>query len=148
VLICASPITGGFQLNTTMMMHNGGKLPFTLTWEVKWDGPYDTDPCYDVAPTKDLSTLQRPPWSWDMEVYKRNATGIFGPYGTTQTEYKPCNDIIVKQHVDFKQPTPGVDTWQKDWQCKWIKIWVTFKAEDIYEEVSSWTWGTTPPTVP
>jgi len=140
VLIEADPITGGFVLNTTMIMHNGGKLPFRLDWDVKWDGPYPDDPCFDIPPGKSLATLPMPPWSWAMQVYKRNATGTYGPVGTTQEEYKPCDDIIVKQHVNFKQPDPGT-TWQKDWQCKWIKIWVTFKAMDEWVEVSSWTWG-------
>lgn len=138
VLIEANPIGGGFQLNTTMWMHNAGKLPFTLTWDIAWDGPYDEDPCYDVVPTKDLPLPD--PWTWQLRVWKSNATGIFGPYGRTMTHYKPCNDIIVKQHIGF--PQPDDPTVQKEWQCKWIKLWITFIAEGVdAEEVSSWTWG-------
>jgi hypothetical protein len=146
VLIEANPITGGFVLNTTMWLHNGGKLPFTLDWNVLWDGPYDEDPCFDVPPTKDLSTLPMPPWSFNIEIYRwhMNATtGEYertGPFDPTQIHYKPCDYIEVRQHVDFKQPGPG-ETYQKDWQCKWIKIWVTFHAQDVWEEISSWTWG-------
>jgi len=150
VEIAADPITGGFYLNTTMWMHNGGKLPFTLDWDVKWDGPYPTDPCFEIPPTKDLTSLPMPPWSWEMRIYKWHlnpVTGEYertGPWAPTQTHYKPCDYIEVKQHIDFKQPEPG-QTYQKDWQCKWIKLWVTFKAEDVYMDASSWTWGTLGP---
>jgi hypothetical protein len=142
----ADPITGGFVLNTTMWMHNGGKLPFTLDWDVKWDGPYPEDPCYDVPPAKDLTTLPMPPWSFEIKVYRWHmnpTTGEYertGPLDPTQVDYKPCDYIEVKQHVNFKQPAPG-ETYQKDWQCKWIKIWVTFSAEDVTRTDSSWTWG-------
>lgn len=151
VEIAADPITGGFVLNTTMWMHNSGKLPFELTWDVKWDGPYDADPCFDVVPTKDLTRLPMPPWSWDMKVYRwhyNETSGVYertGPFSPTQVHYKPCDFIEVKQHVNFKQPVPG-ETFQKDWQCKWIKIWVEFTAEDVYvDDLSSDTWGTLGP---
>jgi hypothetical protein len=155
VEITANPISGGFYLNTTMWMHNGGKLPFELDWNVYWDGPYPTDPCFGPpAPTKLISTLPlypNGPWSWKMELYKwhKNAvTGEYertGPWEPTQTHYKPCDYIQVIQHVDFHQPNPAdpnTANWQKDWQCKWIKIWVTFHAQDVYMDASSWTWGT------
>ena len=156
VLITANPISGGFVLDTTMWMHNGGKLPFTLDWgNVMWDGPYDTDPCFDIVPTKDIRTLPIPPWSFSITVYRwvmDPETGIYardpvGPVAPTEVIYKPCDYIEVIQHVDFLQPGP-MDTFQKDWQCKWIKIWVSFHAEDILIEDKSWTWGTLGPPVP
>ncbi len=153
VLIEADPITGGFILNTTLWMHNGGKLPFELNWDVKWDNATGhTDPCWDTIPTQGLATLPRPPWSWEMLVYRwhRNeTTGAYertGPFAPTQVDYKPCDYIEVKQHVNFNQPDPADPTtkdWQKYWQCKWIYIWVTFHAQDVTApELSSQTWGT------
>ena len=153
VLIEADPITGGFILNTTLWMHNGGKLPFELRWEVKWDNATGhTDPCWDTIPTQNMATLPMPPWSWRMDVYRWHlnpATGEYertGPFDPTQVHYKPCDYIEVKQHVNFEQPDPAdpasVD-WQKDWQCKWIYIWITFTAQDVSEEMlGSETWGT------
>ena len=136
VEITADPIGGGFYLNTTMNMTNGGKLPFELTWELKWDGPFDEDPCFDVAP--DTALPLPDPWTWEMNVYKWNGTHWSGPWGTTQTHYKPGDVIKVEQHIGF--PQLDDPTQQKLWQCKWIKIWITFCAEDLYMEDSSWTW--------
>ena len=152
VLITADPISGGFVLNTTMWMHNAGKLPFELDWlNVRWDGKYDSDPGFDIAPTKLLSTLPMPPWSFSITVYKwhpNETTQVYertGPWDPTETHYKPCDYIEVIQHVDFKQPGPGEEAYQKDWQCKWIKIWVPFHAQDVWTEGSSLTWGTLGP---
>jgi hypothetical protein len=148
VLIEADPITGGFQLNTTLWMVNGGKLPFSLWWDAYWDGPYPADPCFDIPPGKSLATLPMPPWSFSVQLYKWHDGSRSGPFAPTQTDYKPGDSIEVVQHVDFAQPDPTLNqTWQKDWQCKWIKIWETFHAQDIYEEVSSWTWGRIGPGV-
>jgi hypothetical protein len=149
-LITADPITGGFELNTTTWMINGGKLPFTLMWTAMWDGPYPSDPCFDVPPGKDLTTLPMPPWSFSITLYKWHlnpTTKLYertGPWAPTETDYKPGDFIQVIQHVDFAQPSPG-DTYQKDWQCKWIKIWVTFHAQDTWTNASSWQWGTLGP---
>jgi len=154
VEITANPITGGFELNTTMKIHNSGKLPWDLDWEILWDGPYDEDPCFDTAPTKNINTLPGitnvldGPWSYDMKVYKENATYPYppgyGPVAKTQEEYKPCNNATIVQHVNFRQPGTFVgEKWtQKDWQCKWIKIWVMFEMTDQVAqwEGSSWTW--------
>jgi hypothetical protein len=143
VYITCDPITGGFVLNTTMWLHNAGKLPFELRWDVKWDGPYDLDPCFDPpAPTKELGTLPMPPWSYKMFVYRwhlNTSTGEYertGPFAPTQVHYKPCDYIEVKQHINFEQPDPANPAsmlWQKEWQCKWIKLWVEFTAQDVYE---------------
>ena len=149
VQIIADPIAGGFVLNTTMKIHNSGKLPWDLDWEILWDGPYDDDPCW-VVPTKDIDTLPgvldplAGPWSYDMVVYKENATGTYGPAAKTQYEYKPSNNASIIQHVNFRQPETFVnETWtQKDWECKWIVIWVIFDMTDapaLYQG-SSWTW--------
>lgn len=139
VEIEADPITGGFYLNTTLNMTNGGKLPFTLDWNVMWDGPYDEDPCYVVVPTKS-GAPPSPPWSFEIKVYRIHDGVLSGPLAPTQVDYKPGDIIMVKQYVDFKQPEP-TDTvdYQKVWQCKWIKIWVTFEAEDAYMDDESWS---------
>ena len=150
VQIIANPIAGGFVLNTTMKIHNSGKLPWDLDWKALWDGPYDDDPCW-VVPAQDITTLPgvldpaEGPWSFWMEVRKENASGSF-PAGPTTEEYKPSNNASIKQHVNFRQPDstlwPGSVTWQKDWECKWIIIWVFFDMTDapsLYEG-SSWTW--------
>jgi len=154
VMITCDPVTGGFILNTTMWLHNSGKLPFELNWGVKWDGPYDEDPCFDPpAPTKELGTLPMPPWSYEMLVYRWHDYGAGyireGPYAPTQVDYKPCDYIEVKQHINFEQPNPADPDsmlWQKEWQCKWIKLWVEFTAQDIYYDVSSdWEGAFRPP---
>lgn len=145
VNITANPITGGFVLNTTMWMHNAGKLPFKLRFtNIKWDGPYDSDPCFLIPPTRELVELPQPPWSWKMTIYKWRYDSVAGeyvrtgPWSSTETTYEPCDYIEVKQHIDFKQPDAG-ETYQKDWQCKWIKLWVEFAAEDTWTELSSQT---------
>lgn len=143
--ITCDPITGGFVLNTTMWLHNAGKLPFQLDWNVKWDGTYDTDPCFGPpAPAQELGTLPMPPWSYEMKIYRWHDYGAGyvreGPYAPTQVHYKPCDYIEVKQHINFEQPNPANPAsmlWQKEWQCKWIKLWVEFTAQDLYEEISS-----------
>jgi len=146
VNITANPVTGGFVLNTTMWMHNAGKLPFKLEFSnIKWDGPYDTEPDSTTPPTKNLIDLKQPPWSWKLTLYKwaKNATGVYvrsGPWESTETTYEPCDYIEVQQHIDFKQPAAG-ETYQKDWQCKWIKLWVTFEALDEWTTISSQTIG-------
>jgi hypothetical protein len=152
VEIIANPITGGFVLNTTLWMHNAGKLPFKLRFtDIHWEGPFDTEPDNTTPPTKLMNTLPQPPWSWKMTLYKwvkDPVTGIYhqtGPWQSTQTTYEPCDYIEVQQHIDFKQPDAG-ETFQKDWGCKWIKLWVRFEAEDLWTELSSQTIGT--PGVP
>lgn len=149
VYITCDPITGGFVLNTTMWLHNAGKLPFVLMWDVKWDGPYDDDPCFDPpGPTQDLAALPRPPWSWKMEVFRWHEGVRTGPFAPTQVHYKPCDYLEIKQHINFEQPDPANPDsmlWQKEWQCKWIKLWVEFTAQDVYEEIlGSDTVGTVP----
>ena len=134
--ITADPITGGFILNTTTWMINGGKLPFEVSWDFKWDGPYDADPCFVIPPSKAIGTLQSPPWHFSVTIYKWHLGVRSGPYAPTQTHYKPGDLIEVIQVIKFDQPNPG-DSYQKDWQCKWIKLWVEFKAQDVYETGSS-----------
>jgi hypothetical protein len=144
VNITANPVTGGFVLNTTTWMFNGGKLPFRLEFSntIMWDGPYDSDPGFVIPPTKPIGTLPQPPWSWKLTLYKWRYDPIddvwvrTGPWESTQTEYEPGDYIEVQQHIDFKQPAAG-ETYQKDWACKWIKLWVTFQALDDWEKISS-----------
>lgn len=143
VEIEANPITGGFVLNTTLWMHNAGKLPFKLRFtDIKWDGPYDTDPCFTDPPGQDLGDLDMPPWSWKMTVYKWVYDPIedeyvrTGPWASTQTVYEPCDYIEVQQHINFQQPG-ALDDWQQEWGCKWIKLWVRFEAEDWVEPALS-----------
>jgi hypothetical protein len=160
VEIRASPITGGFVLDTTMWMHNDGKLPFKIEFtDIKWDGPYDTEPTFDVPPNKELigaNPLPMPPWSWSMTVYrwvKDPVTGVYSrnpptPAASTQLVYEPCDYIEVIQHIDFQQPG-ATDTWQEEWGCKWITLWVKFHATDWVEPaLSSQTWGTLGPPPP
>jgi len=145
--ITADPMTGGFILNTTTWLHNSGKLPFELRWEVFWSGPFDTDPCFDPpGPTLPLSTLASPPWHYSMVLYKWHlnpATNVYersGPFAPTQTHYKPCDYIEVIQVVEFDQPDPTNAPsmlWQKEWQCHWIRLWVTFTAQDVTSTISS-----------
>jgi len=158
VEIEANPITGGFILDTTMWLHNGGKLPFELHWDVFWDGPHDEDPCFDApGPIRPLTELAIPPWSFSMEIYKYHWNPDLGeyektgPWAPTETDYKPCDYIEVIQHINFEQPDPANPEsmkWQKDWECKWIRLWVTFTAWDITMEDESWTWGTLGTPVP
>jgi hypothetical protein len=162
--ITANPVTGGFVLNTTMWLHNAGKLPFELDWNVLWDGPYpyylddgsvnpEWDNAFTGVPTRPIGDLEIPPWSWDMEVWKWHDYGAGyereGPWAPTQTHYKPCDYLEIKQHINFKQPDPaipGQEDWQKDWQCNFIKLWVWFHAQDVYEELSSdWVGDFRPP---
>jgi hypothetical protein len=146
ISITANPITGGFILNTTMWLHNDGKLPFRLDWEITWDGPYDDDPCFGPPYGNfPLTSLPMPPWSYDMDVYKWHQGVRSGPYSFTQTLYHPCDYIEIKQHVNFEQPEPGdPDNWQKDWQCKWIRIFIRITAIDEWEELGSETVGIIP----
>jgi len=152
VEIKADPITGGFVLDTTMWLHNGGKLPFRLDWTYMWDGPYDEDPCFDTPPNRPISELPMPPWSWDIEIYRWTVDPVTGEYvrdptasvNPTQEIYMPCDFMEVKQHINFEQPEPD-ETFQKDWQCRWITLWVKFHALDETMEDESWTWGTLEP---
>jgi hypothetical protein len=150
VEIEANPITGGFVLNTTLWMHNAGKLPFKLRFtDIKWGGPYDDDPCFTDPPGQDISTLPGlsetypGPWSWKMTVYRwvKNETGQYNrdpptPATSTQLVYEPCDYIEVQQHINFEQPG-ALDDWQEEWGCKWIKLWVRFEAEDWVEPALS-----------
>lgn len=156
VQIEADPIPSGFVLNTTMKLHVTGKLPVRFNWAedpagIWWAGPFDYSwPDWDEVEWETISTLPgvvnpvEGPWSYKMDVYKENATGIYGPLGSTQEEYKPCNNITIVQHVNFRQPDPQYIWTQKDWQCKRILIRCYFQfKEETPQEFSSWTW--TPP---
>jgi hypothetical protein len=149
VEIAADPISGGFVLETTMWLHNGGKLPFRLDWWYDWDGPYDVDPCFDIPPGRPMIELDQPPWGFEMELYRHtlDADGNYvrvGPVNPTQELYIPCDFIEVIQRITFEQPEPD-ETFQEDWQCHWIKLWVYFYAQDETMETSSETWGTLGP---
>ena len=156
VEITADPVPGGFVLNTTMKIHNSGKLPWDLYWAIYWDGPHDADPCFlpmnqhpandDITELPGVLDPKKGPWSWDMTIYHDwvDAAGAWHrkeQIGTTTEEYKPCHNATIVQHVNFRQWQPGDEWTQKDWECKWIRIYVVFDMRDtsVYKGWS-WTW--------
>jgi len=171
--IVADPIPSGFVLNTTLKIHITGKLPVRFNFGEapyggSWAGPFvnwTTFPAWDDPLIKwhpGLSTLPgvsnpiEGPWSYEMRVYKENATGVFGPVGSTEEEYKPSNNITIIQHLDFRQPGQIVgETWTpKDWMCKRILIRFEFQFIEEYPSVFSsetWmnpNWPPSPPGIP
>jgi hypothetical protein len=154
----ADPIPSGFVLNTTLKIHISGKLPVRFNFGEapaggQWAGPFENafpEGMWDNTsltwnPINTLPGLADPlygPWSYAMSVYKENLThGVTGPYLSTQTEYKPSNNITIYQHLDFRQPS-ALDQYDPHyWQCHRILIrWYFQFIEETPQELSSTTW--------
>ena len=160
--IIADPIPSGFVLNTTLKLHVSGKLPVRFNYAegdygCYWAGPFDYSWPDFNDPTlvwKDISTLPgvmdptEGPWSYEEKKFYENGTGTYPVPGSTQMEYKPCWNITIKQHINFRQPgTVMGEKWtQKDWQCNRILIrcWWQF-IEENPQEISCFTWPPPPP---
>jgi len=152
----ADPIPSDFILDTTLKIHIDGKLPVRFNFAespmgVYWAGPFDAFPnqMWDNTSLvwKPISTIPGyngsiyGPWSYSMNVYRQNATGTYGPVGSTTQVYYPCNNVTIVQHLDFRQPAPSTDLWNaKDWMCHKILIRCQFQFyEKELTELSSET---------
>jgi len=141
VHIEVDPVSGGFVLNTTMVITNLGDLPWTVTW-AGWPlwGNSTGDLCWDEKPDKIFPMWPRELWSWEIKYYKENATGRY-PATPTQFVYKPGNNFTVVQHINLRQPSsPVEEALYKEMMGSWFYIWeiFTFESEELIED-SSWT---------
>lgn len=151
VLITCDPIPPAFELDTTLKIHNGGKLPWLADWEILYAGPFDEDyyGCFDGWLDADFTDLSNVPKNdppvfgvegWYFQnglIYNINfwkeVGGVLMPAAPTQYVYHPCEELVVTQNVTLLQPPtpPFVDPnnvssvdWQKNIQCKWFLIWI------------------------
>jgi hypothetical protein len=149
-----------FVLNTTMHITNVGDLPWTVTWiktgTTYWPlwGNSTDDPGWDTEPTKVLDPPTNPMWpsalwSWEILYFKDNSSKIgmpnIGRFPATPTQhvYKPGDKLVVKQHINLRQPdTTEEALLYKKIMGSWFYIWeiFTFETEDTITG-SSWTFG-------
>ncbi|MDH5780170.1 MAG: hypothetical protein OEZ29_06205 [Candidatus Bathyarchaeota archaeon] len=168
VLIACNPIPPSFELDTTMKVHNVGKLPWVAYWEVMYAGPYDYDyyGCFEGWDENDFELLADyptggrakdnfmiPGWYlengliYDITFWK---DGVIGEVGPTSQIYHPCTNLTIKQNVTLLQPPASPmldpnddwsDDWQKNIQCHWFLIWVKIVVQNpTPSEYSSATW--------
>jgi hypothetical protein len=149
VLIAVNPIPPSFELDTTMKIHNVGKLPFVAYWEVLWAGALDddyygcfegwddTDDIWDwlaAYPATDPRNEPKDNWNptgtypypgWYFEnglIYDINFWKDGVPAAPTGVTYHPCTNLTVTQNVTLLQPfaTPTLDP-NGDWSDEWQK---------------------------
>ena len=161
VLITLNPIPPSFELDSTMKIHNVGKLPWEADWSIMYAGPFDYDyyGCFegwDPADFTDISDRIPDDFlypGWYIEnglIYDINFWKDGDPAEPTQYKYHPCTNLTVTQNVTLVQPpTPPVRDpndvssadWQKNIQCHWFLIWVKITVKNPTPDVwSSATW--------
>jgi len=143
VWITADPIFPSWELEFKMLIHNKGRLAVRFeTPEIKFGGPYVTDPCFGP-----ITDPVWPPPSWfeyTALMYKHDDTtyptcpkpctniGHYTiPAAPTEFRYKPCECIMVKQWLHLKQSVPDQYTeeqLQAMLQCHWLRIDWEIKA--------------------
>jgi len=168
VLIACDPIPPSFELDTTLVVHNVGKLPWEATWEIMYWGPLDNDTygCFDGWDEDDFTIIDRvrddwriPGWYFENGlIYDVNfwRDGVLA--SPTEYIYHPCTNLTITQNVTLLQPpSPPVtdpndvssDDWQKNIQCHWFYIWVKITVKNpTPEEYSSATWNGTDWEIP
>ena len=160
VLIALNPIPPSFELDSTMVVHNVGKLPWEADWEIMYAGPFDNDyyGCFEGWIEDDFTEIDRlrdnfmvPGWYFEngliYDIHFWKGTEEAAP---TAFIYHPCTNLTITQNVTLLQPpgTPvmdpnGVssDDWQKNIQCHWFLIWVKIEVKNpTPQEYSSATW--------
>lgn len=133
-LIALNPIPPSFELDTTMVVHNVGKLPFVAYWEIIWAGALDDDyyGCFEgwdpdddiwktlsVYPPTDPDNRPKDDWTlpsgmvypgWYFEnglIYDINfwkEGSLVSPTGET---YHPCTNLTITQNLTLLQPDPS-----------------------------------------
>lgn len=147
VYIEVDPVSGGFVLNTTMVITNLGDLPWTVTWArtgggywPRWDNSTE-DLCWDEEPKKaGFPMWPTELWSWEITYSKTNSSGTFSAKPTEHV-YKFGDNFTVVQHINLRQPeTTEEELLYKKIMGSWFYIWeiFTFKSEDLMTD-SSWT---------
>lgn len=134
VLITCNPIPPSFELDTTMVVHNVGKLPWEAYWEVRYWGPHDEDHygCFDGWNESDFEALAlyptggrikddwdpppggAPYYGWYLEnglIYDINFWKDGNRVQPTGELYHPCTNLTVTQNLTLLQPfgTPVTD---------------------------------------
>jgi hypothetical protein len=167
VLIACNPIPPSFELDTTMMIHNVGKLPWVAYWDIYLYNMSACDPygCFDGWDEDDFTELSI---YQGAEIDRVTFRGIYGwyiqnglmyniefskngmPVSPTGETYHPCENLTIAQNVTLIQPPKpsvtdplGVSSadWQKNIQCHWFLIWVKIVVQNETPiEYSSATW--------
>lgn len=160
VLIALNPIPPAFELDSTMVIHNVGKLPWEADWEIMNAGPFDEDKygCFEGWLESDFTIIDRlrdnfivPGWYFENGlIYDINfwKDGVLAE--PTGFIYHPCTNLTITQNVTLLQPPypprldpneVSSDDWQKNIQCHWFLIWVKIVVKNPTPEVySSATW--------
>jgi hypothetical protein len=165
VQITLNPIPPSFEFDTTLMIHNAGKLPWEADWEIMYAGPFDNDyyGCFEGWDEREFTVIDRPRDNflgipgWYFEngfIYDTNfykfIEGAWRPVAPTSEIYHPCTELKIQQNLTLLQPPrpPVVDPndvssedWQKNIQCHWFLIWIRIKVKNPTPQVfSSATW--------
>lgn len=160
VLITLNPIPPAFELDTTMKIHNVGKLPWEADWTIMYAGPFDYDyyGCFDGWDERDFTTInwmrddwRVPGWYFDNGlIYDITFWKDGVPAEPTEFIYHPCTNLTIRQNVTLLQPPqpPVLDPndvssadWQKNIQCHWYLIWIKIVVKNpTPESYSSATW--------
>lgn len=177
VLIALNPIPPSFELDTTLQIHNDGKLPWEAYWLVRYAGPFDYDyyGCFEGWDTGDFTDLavyppdgvskEDPPFQgvpgWYIEnglIYDINFWKSGNLVNPTEELYYPCQNLTVTQNITLLQtPSPPVtdpngvlsSNWQKNIQCHWFLIWVEIVVQNPTPQTfTSATWNGTDWTIP
>lgn len=169
VLIALNPIPPSFELDTTMKVHNDGKLPWEAEWVVRFAGPFDNDHygCFDGWNINDFTDITSTPKDdflipgWYIEnglIYDINFWKDGTPAEPTQYIYYPCQNLTITQNITLWQTpvTPITDPngvssndWQKNIQCHWFLIWVEIIVKNpTPSEYTSATWNGTDWIIP
>jgi len=144
--IWASPVGPGFHLEFKMLVHNYGRLPVRIRAPVWHIGLFSEDPCFD--PLQENQTWLLDYISYTTQYYRHNSVygdshGCYNashydlPVGPTQWVYEPCESVLIKQTIDFKQ---AIQDEQDTFQCHYLRIDCTIEAEnDDGSHYSSYT---------
>jgi hypothetical protein len=144
--IWASPIGPGFHLEFKMLVHNYGRLPVRIRTPVWRIGLFKDDPYWDDLTVNQTELLNY--ISYTTQYFRHNsvygdshgcynATHYDISVGATQWVYEPCESVLIKQTIDFKEE---IQYKQSDFQCHWLRIDCMIEAEnDDGSHYSSYT---------
>ena len=123
-LIVADPVGPNFWINFTMLIHNGGRLPFEVYAPVvNVSGLYTDDPCWGV-----FAPITPPAWFvYTYQYYAHTTPGTKDDFDANHytTKIEPTGRVY--------EPSECIKITQKIWlnvqgypelQCHWFKVFV------------------------
>jgi len=149
VNITIDPAIPGMIMESEMLIHNIGKLPWRIeSPAIVWDGPHAADPCFNpnIVNATPLPNWIKITWSYWKHDASHDPKGCFDPKhytvpaDPTQYPYCNCSSVLVKQRLWLSQAL--MEPIQKEIECNWWRIVLKFrvKSEDPTTITEPFVW--------